>query len=165
MKTAQYWIDRLNLQAHPEGGYFSEVYRSDEVIAGTALPDRFSSDHNIATSIYFLLKSGEPSKFHRILSDETWHFYAGSPLSIHLLDHTAGYRTLPLGPDFDNGYRFQQTVPRNVWFGATVDLPNSFSLVGCTVAPGFAFEDFELAERTSLLAEFPDHSEIIKKLT
>lgn len=165
MNSAQYWIDRLNLQAHPEGGYFSEVYRSDEKITSSALPDRFTADHAFSTSIYFLLKSGEPSKFHRILADETWHFYAGSPLTIHLLDTANGYRTLPLGSDFDNGYRFQQTVPRNVWFGATVDQPESFTLVGCTVAPGFEFEDFELADRNYLLENFANHSEIIRTLT
>ncbi len=165
MHTTDYWIEKLNLQAHPEGGYFSEIYRADERISTEALPDRFSSDHAFSTSIYFLLKSGEPSKFHRILSDETWHFYAGSPLTIHLLDPTHGYRTLPLGSDFENGFRFQQTVPRQVWFGATVNQPDAFTLVGCTVSPGFEFEDFELAERKKLLSEYPDHTNIIKRLT
>ena len=164
-KSSQYWIDQLEMEAHPEGGYFKEVYRSGEILPEDGLPERYSSTRNISTSIYFLLKSDQVSNFHRIASDETWHFYAGSPLTIHLLEPEQGYKKLLVGPDYDQGYRFQQTVPREVWFGATVDATDSFTLVGCTVAPGFDFEDFELARREELLREFPGQSEIITKLT
>ena len=162
---ARYWIDKLNLQAHPEGGYFAEVYRSGEMLPAAALPERYGQDRNIATAIYFLLTSDQISRFHRLKSDETWHFYTGSPMTIHLLDPNQGYSKLLLGPDFDSGYRFQQTVPRNVWFGATVDQPASFTLVGCTVAPGFDFADFEMGTNEDLKAAFPGYTEVIDRLT
>lgn len=153
------------MEAHPEGGYFKEVYRAPEVISPDCLPDKYTTSRNYSTSIYFLLRGDQVSKFHRLNSDEVWHFYTGSPLTLHLIDPKGKYEQLLVGPDFEKGYRFQQMVPADTWFGATVDDPDSFTLVGCTVAPGFDFEDFELAKQSELLAQYPDHSEIIKKLT
>lgn len=163
--TAEYWIETLNLQEHPEGGSFGEVYRSEETIAGNALPRRYRGDRCVATSIYFLLKGGEVSRFHRLQSDETWHFYAGSSLTLHLLDPESGYHALHLGAEFEHGCRFQHTIPHGVWFGATVDATDSFTLVGCTVAPGFDFADFELATRDALLKTFADAHSVIERLT
>ncbi|MEX0780693.1 MAG: cupin domain-containing protein [Balneolales bacterium] len=167
-QTASYWIDKLNLQAHPEGGHFKETYRSMEEIAKEGLPRRFFGNRNFSTAIMYLLSGHEISKFHRIKSDEIWHFYAGTGLTIHQLDENCKYTQIKLGNDPSKNQHFQYVVPPGVWFGATVDNPenpNSFGLAGCTVAPGFDYLDFELADRSQLLEHFPAHSEIIRKLT
>lgn len=161
--TAEYWISTLKLQAHPEGGYFSEVYRSPEVIQQKSLPYRFSGSRSFATSIYFLLKSGECSKFHRIQSDEIWHFYKGQPISIHVISPDGEYSVLKLGSNPEKGESLQHVVPAGYWFGAEVASEDGFALVGCSVSPGFDFEDFELADET-LAGKFPMHSEIINRL-
>lgn len=165
MKTENYWIEKLNLEKHPEGGYFKEVYRSEERINKNELPSRYKSDHNFATSIYFLLKGNEFSSFHRIKSDETWHFYQGVALKLFVLDHEGDLLTHLLGANFEAGERLQITIPKNHWFGARVMNKSSYALLGCTVAPGFHFDDFELAERSNLLQQFPEHYEIITDLT
>jgi len=165
LKTAAEWVEHLELQPHPEGGYFKEVYRSAETIPMAGLPDRFAGPRNYATSIYFLLESHQFSTLHRIQSDEAWHFYAGSAITVHEIHSSGAARQLVIGPDVDNGESFQGVVPAGVWFGAQVLAPNSFALVGCTVAPGFDFVDFEMATQSNLLKEFPEHSELIKQLT
>ncbi|MBI9037170.1 MAG: cupin domain-containing protein [Bacteroidales bacterium] len=163
-KSANYFIEKLNLQKHPEGGYFKEIYRSKEIIKPNALPPYFDGNRNISTSIYFLLKSEDFSSFHKIKSDEIWHFYQGSPLTIFLIINGKIVKLL-LGNNLDNGESFQQIVPKNSWFAACVNCPNSFSLIGCTVAPGFNFNDFEIAKRKELLSNYPSLHEKINKLT
>ncbi len=165
MKSAKYWIDTLNLERHPEGGYFSEVYRSDENIEKSALAHRYNGDRSMATSIYFLLKKDEFSSFHRILSDETWHFYTGTTLELFVLDDDKKLTRHLLGQDPEVGEILQFTIPRNHWFGAKVMNANSYALLGCTVAPGFYFDDFELGNRKKLIEEFPSHKTIITELT
>ena len=154
MKTAQDWIAALPLIPHPEGGYYRETYRSPMAVA---LPG-FSGERAVSTAIYFLLPAGEVSAFHRIKSDELWHFYTGQLLTIHGIDPAGGYSTIELGPG-----QPQAVVPAGSWFGATVD--SGYALVGCTVAPGFDFSDFELASRSALLAQYPQHRPIIERLT
>ncbi|NOT75553.1 MAG: cupin domain-containing protein [Cyclobacteriaceae bacterium] len=163
-KNAQYWITQLKLQSHPEGGFFKETYRSIESIWATALPDRYADSRSFSTAIYFLLRSEDKSLFHRIKSDEIWHFHAGSALTIYVLNKD-GLSEQKLGPEPENGDSLQVVIPAGSWFGAIVNKPDSFTLAGCTVAPGFDFDDFELANSEKLLKEFPDHSQIIKKLT
>lgn len=163
--SVEYWIETLKLTAHPEGGYFSEVYRSTETLNQKALPDRFSGDRSVATSIYFLLKSEQISKFHRIKSDEIWHFYKGSSLDIHVIHQNGKYEVMKLGDQLEEGQSLQHIVPAGAWFGATVNHPQSYTLVGCNVSPGFDFSDFELAEYDQLSNLYPEHSEIISKLT
>lgn len=163
MKEASYWIENLGLQAYPQGGYFGEVYRSTEGVARDALPQRFSEAHCFGTSIYYLLEHGHISALHRLKSDEIWHFYCGWPLSMHILSPQGYYTQINLGPNFEAGQVFQVLAPAGHWFGATVEGP--YSLLGCTVAPGFEISDFELGQRDSLLAQYPNQSEIIKKLT
>ncbi|MCP4346178.1 MAG: cupin domain-containing protein [Desulfobacterales bacterium] len=165
MKDATYWITRLDLTEHPEGGYFKETYRSDESVGKDALPERFNGDRSFSTAIYFLLKGDQVSHLHRIKSDELWHFYSGSPLTVHIIDQNGEYSQIKLGCDFDKGEVCQAVVKAGVWFGASVDTPDSYSLVGCTVSPGFDFNDFEMGQRGELLAKYPRHSSIIKKLT
>ncbi len=165
MYTANYVIKKLKLTKHPEGGYFKEMYRSEEIMPGNALPKRYNGERNFATSIFFLLKGNEFSSFHKIQSDETWHFYEGSTLELYILNEKSGINRYLLGRDLDNGEKLQVTVPRNHWFGARVADSESFALLGCTVAPGFHFDDFELADRKTLLEQFPQHEKIIKELT
>jgi predicted cupin superfamily sugar epimerase len=165
MQTKEYWIQKLNLQKHPEGGYFSEVYRSEEEIKREHLPSRYSGARNHSTSIYFLLTSDEFSAFHRIKSDETWHFYSGQPVTIHLINEKGNYRSVKLGSNPENGEVFQFTIPRGTWFAASVEEKDSYALVGCTVAPGFHFDDFELGDREVLLRMFPEHEKVIKEFS
>lgn len=166
MKQAiQKLISELDLQEHPEGGYFRETYRSEGSIPEEALPDEFEGARNYCTGIYFLLTSDHFSAFHRIKQDEMWHFYQGLPLTIHMISPDGEYKSQNLGLNYELGQVPQYTVPKGYWFAAEVSLPDSYTLAGCTVSPGFDFKDFELADRKSLLELFPDHSEVITNFT
>lgn len=165
MKTANYWVEKYHMQAHPEGGYFAETYRSAETIPQDALPKRFEGERNFSTGIYFLLESHQFSALHRIQSDEMWHFYYGTPLNVYYIDHQGFVQTIKLGDNPENGEVFQAVVPAGVWFGSKPAQPNGYSLVGCTVAPGFSFADFEMASREKLMKQYPEHKEIINILT
>lgn len=158
-------IESLKLSPHPEGGWYREVYRSDELITVNSLPDRFDSGHCFSTSIYYLLESGDNSAFHRIKSDETWHFYLGSPLKLYLLHEDGTLQKVMLGDNPDAGHVFQFTVPRGVWFGAEVSVPESYSLLGCTVSPGFEFGDLEFANLDDLIAGYGRYATLIRRLT
>jgi len=164
MRTADYWIQNLGLAAHPEGGFFKETYRAAGTIPHAALPGTFSGERNFSTAIYFLLRSHDKSLFHRIKSDELWHFHAGTSLSIYILDQN-GLTIRLLGTDLVKGEQPQVIIPANVWFGAAVNDPDSYTLAGCTVAPGFDFQDFEMATQKQLLGQYPDQGDIIRKLT
>ena len=158
-------IDRLKLTPHPEGGYFRETYRAAETIEAAALPQRFGGERSISTAIYFLLEAGQCSRLHRIQADEAWHFYAGDPLIVVEIDTGGRLKTTRLGGDLAEGAVYQHVVPAGAWFGAAPAEGGRFTLVGCTVAPGFDFADFELANRTRLLAEYPAHQAWIIRLT
>jgi predicted cupin superfamily sugar epimerase len=159
------WIELLELEKHPEGGYYRETYRSDEIIDKEHLPERFNGSRSFSTAIYYLLKGNDFSAFHRIKQDELFHFYEGSPLTIHVIDHSGNYSTIRLGRNIKNG-EVPQTILKAGWiFGASVNDANSYSLVGTTVAPGFDFEDFELLGREQLIELYPKHKNIIEKLT
>lgn len=165
MKDADHWIKNLGLIEHPEGGHFKETYRAAEEVSRDSLPSRYQQARVFSTSTYYLLEGDDVSRFHRLKSDEVWHFYVGSSLSIHIIDGYGAYSRIGLGSDSDRGQVFQAVVPAGIWFGATVDDPESYSLVGCTVAPGFDFKDFELASGEELLSLCPAHRPIIDKLT
>lgn len=164
MQAADYWINHLNLQAHPEGGFYRETYRSAEKVLANELPDRFDDTRNFSTAIFFLLRSEDRSLFHRIKSDEVWHYHAGTSLSIYVLEGDA-LVTYVLGPNLEKGEQLQVVVPANCWFGARLNDADSYTLAGCTVSPGFDFHDFELAGRASLLQQYPAYQEIIESLT
>ena len=164
MKTAEFWIQNLELEAHPEGGFYKETYRAKENIPANGLPGRFAGNRNFSTAIYFLLRSQDRSLLHRIKSDELWHYHAGGTLSIYVIQH-GELIVRKLGSDPEKGDSLQVMVPAGCWFGAKVEQPDSYTLSGCTVAPGFDFKDFELAERKSLLLEHPSLREVILKLT
>lgn len=162
--NAPHWIDALGLLPHPEGGFYKETYRSVEKFTQQQLPNRYKGDRSFSTAIYFLLRSQDRSVFHRIQSDELWHFYAGTTLLIYVLAES-GLKIYRLGADPAQGDSLQVLIPAGCWFGAMVEKPNSYALCGCTVAPGFDFADFEMANRDELLKEFPDEEDIIMKLT
>jgi len=162
--TAQELITGLKLVRHPEGGWFRESYRSGETVAVQALPERFTGHRAFSTAIYFLLEAGDISVLHRIKSDEMWHFYAGSPLLIHCISLDGGYQALRLGADPAAGEPFQLVVPAGCWFGAEL-AKEGFALVGCTVSPGFDFSDFEMAGREQLCIHYPQHAELIMRMT
>ena len=144
MKAA-YWIDKLQMIKHPEGGYFKETYRSNEVLETRELPKRYESERCFGTSIYFLLTIESVSNFHRLKSDELWHFHQGGVARIHFISPEGEYYHKDIGADFEKGETLQVIIPKNSWFAAEV-ITGDFILVGCTVAPGFEFQDFELAD-------------------
>jgi len=156
-------VQHFNLLPHPEGGYYKETYRSAGQIPAHALPG-FTGDRNMATAIYFLLVKGNFSAFHRIKSDECWHFYAGDPLLVHVIHTNGSYELIRLGNNIANNEQFQAVVPVGAWFASETAPGGEFSFVGCTVAPGFDFTDFELAEAEALCKVFPQHASLIKRL-
>lgn len=168
VQNADYYIEALGLLPHPEGGFYKEVYRSEEAIAREALPPRFSGDRAFSTSILYLLRQHDISALHAINQDEVWHFYAGSSVEIHVFSDRREYTRLVLGSGPGAGALFQAVVPAGSWFGAHLKSAsdnNAFALVGCTVAPGFDFADFRLADTEDLKAKFPRHHEIIQRLS
>ncbi|MGG8497053.1 cupin domain-containing protein [Tenacibaculum sp. TC6] len=165
MMTAQQLITKFDLTEHPEGGFYIETYRSNGIIHNTNLSDNFIGDRNYSTCIYFLLTSEKFSAFHKINQDEIWHFYKGATLQLHMISPDGIYSLVNIGNKIEDNEIPQFIVPAGYWFAAEVLSPNSYSFVGCTVSPGFDFNDFVLPERKVLIALFPTHSEIITKLT
>jgi predicted cupin superfamily sugar epimerase len=165
MNTAEYWINKLGLESHVEGGSFKEIYRSELMLSQLALTPHHHGDRNAMTSIYFLLQHGDFSAFHRIASDEIWHFYDGSPLCIYEITVDGTLVKHLLGKDIDKGQQLVHIIKAGSWFGSRVEEPGGFTLCGCTVAPGFDFADFELANRDALQKEFPEHAGIIIEMT
>ena len=162
--TSKILVDKYNLLPHPEGGYYKENYRSPESIPQTCLPARFQGDRIFSTAIYFLLEKGNFSAFHKIKSDECWHFYAGETLWIHIIHLDGKLETIQLGSDLLNGDQFQAVVPATCWFASEPAPGTEYSFVGCTVAPGFDFGDFELADKDALTNLFPTHKALIDRL-
>lgn len=157
MLSKQEWISRLELEPHMEGGYFKQVEESQDV------GHYQGKERALYTSIYFLLDDTNPSHFHRLTADEVWYFHAGSPLTIHMIRDDGRYETHDLGLEISKGQSLHYCVPKGTIFGSTV--ASGYALVSCLVAPGFDYEDFKLFSRQELLATYPDHKEIIHKLT
>ncbi len=149
-------IQHLQLLPHPEGGFYKETYRSDASFSGAA---DFPQARSYDTGIYFLLYEKLYSSFHRIRSDEMWHHYEGEPLEVIEISPNGELSITELG----KGGVYQHVVKAGVWFASRVKNGDGYALVGCTVSPGFDFQDFELAG-TELLEEFPKHSAVIKSL-
>ncbi len=162
---AQTYVQALQMQAHPEGGFYRESYRSAQLMDVTQAEEGVEVRRNVSTGIYFLLERGNFSAFHKIRSDEMWHFYAGQALEVLEISPAGNLRCTRLGPDVLQGEVFQHVVPAHTWFASRVASGGTFSLVGCTVAPGFDFADFCLADRATLVALFPQNEEIIHALT
>lgn len=158
-------VKQLDLTPHPEGGFYKETYRSKGYIHKSALPKSFGGNRSYATGIYFLLSSDNFSAFHRIKQDEMWHFYQGSPLIVHVIYPDGNYVAHEVGMDIEQNQLPQLVVPAGCWFASSVKNPNSYSLVGCTVSPGFDFKDFELAKRDELTETYQQHKHIISRFT
>ena len=163
-EKAQFYIDQLQMLKHPEGGWYKETYRAKGIIPHAALHEH-DGDRNYSTAIYFLLTQENFSAFHRIKSDEMWHFYDGDGLTIHEIQRDGSYLNHQLGLDLEGEEEPQLVVKGNSWFASEVTENGRWCLVGCTVAPGFDFEDFEMAGRLSLSKEYPNHIGLISRLT
>lgn len=163
--TIDTFVKELDLLPHPEGGFYKETYRSSLIFDQQCLPAEFKGERNIATGIYFLIEKGNFSALHKIKSDETWHFYYGDALEVIEIDEHGNLKITHIGSNILEGETFQYTVKANTWFGSRVRANGKMSLVGCTVYPGFNFNDFELAGRSELIKCFPQHSKIITELT
>ncbi|MFY0688455.1 MAG: cupin domain-containing protein [Cyclobacteriaceae bacterium] len=161
MNSIEEIVKQLDLLPHPEGGFYRETYRSK----GNFIPKQLEieSERSYSTAIYFMLTKGSFSAFHRIKQDEIWHFYAGHPIKLHMISPNGHYTSQLIGINFAQGELPQFMVPANYWFASEVK--DHYALAGCTVAPGFDFEDFDLADRQALIKSFPDHHEIITRLT
>jgi hypothetical protein len=152
---AQALIAVLRLEPHPEGGYYRQTYRSEMKVAAPG-----GAERRALTSILFLLHDDNFSAFHRLKSDEIWHFYRGAPVAIEIIDSGGARETRVL----DGERLFQTTLPAGVWFGAHM-VEGGYALVGCDVAPGFEFADFEMPARAELIALYPQHAALIERWT
>jgi uncharacterized protein len=157
--NAAYWIKKLNLLPHPEGGYYRETYRSSATIPA----GRFDKNRNVSTAIYFLLEEKNKSHFHRIRSDELWFFHEGATLEILLLDEK-GLSAILLGKNPEAGESLQAMIPAHTWFAARLKDQKDFALVSCTVAPGFEFADFELGKKELLKKQFPACEKLFEEM-
>jgi uncharacterized protein len=164
-RNAEQWADMLQMAPHPEGGWYRETYRSEGSIPADALAPVFDGERSFCTSILFLLTADSFSAFHRIKSDELWHFHTGDAIVVHEIADDGSYTRHVLGSDPLAGQQFQCAVRAGSWFASEVAEGGSFGLVGCTVAPGFDFRDFELAEGAALGALFPQHDALVARLT
>jgi uncharacterized protein len=163
MDNAEYWIQHLGLLPHPEGGFYKETYRSKISIDSKVLPLGYKNSRRLATSIYYLLRSGEISHFHRLRSDELWYYHTGSSIRIVIIDQEGHKQTRLLGPRAEKAEHLQVIVPAGTLFGAEVIESDSFGLFGCMVSPGFEFDDFEMFNKEDLKQAYPKQSEIIEK--
>jgi uncharacterized protein len=162
-KKAQYLREKLDLSELPgEGGYYKETYRSDKTII---LPSETDGERSISTSIYYLLDGTQFSAFHRLKSDEIWHFYIGSSVTIYTINKMENLSEVSLGSNIEKGELFQFQVRAESWLAATVNDTSSYALIGCTVSPGYDYLDFELGDRKKLIERYPQHRSIIEKLT
>jgi uncharacterized protein len=161
--TAREHILHLQLLPHPEGGFYKETYRSEGSFdfQNNLI---FNGSRPYSTAIYYLLEQGDYSAFHRIRSDECWHFYAGECLHIHILHTNGQYEMVKLGSLVNQGEVFQHVVPSGAWFASEPAPATSFSLTGCTVAPGFDFADFEMAVYADLIKDFPEYADLARRL-
>jgi predicted cupin superfamily sugar epimerase len=165
MPTAEELIAHLRLQPHPkEGGFFRETYRAAESWPAEALPSRYGADRAASTAIYYLLTPGTCSALHRLQSDEVFHFYLGGPVRMLQLFPDGNGRTIVLGPNLLDGQLPQVLVPRGVWQGSFLEA-DAFALLGCTVAPGFDYADYQAGQRADLVRQYPDFRSLIERLT
>ncbi len=162
-ETVKELIDRLELSEHPEGGYYRRTYESKLKLEPGELPEKYTGKRRAGSAIYYLLPADDFSAFHRLEAEETWHFYRGQPLTLHVLDEQQGHTKHKLGPKIEAGEQPQVTVPAGKPFAAEVEI--GYTLVGCTVVPEFNFEDYRLCGRQKLLADFPDARKVIRRLT
>lgn len=164
MNISELYIKKLNLLPHPEGGFYKEIYRSAGTISEDSLSG-YEGPRNFVTAIYFLLKSGIVSRFHKLRSDEIWNFLDGSPVNIYLLDGFSNLSEIRLGKNIESDEILQFVIEKEKWFAAEVIGDDNFSLVSCIVAPGFDFRDFTMGQRDELCSLYPQHTNLIRKFT
>lgn len=155
----------LNLIPHPEGGSYIQTYKAIERIPAEALGCRYDGTHATSTAIYYLLEPGTFSEIHRLRSDEIFHFYLGDPVEMLQLWPDGSSRIVQLGPDLAAGQVPQLVVPKAVWQGSRLFDGGRYALLGCTVAPGFEFADYESGDRDTLIGSYPEHRNLITALT
>lgn len=165
MKKVEKIIKELGLIPHPEGGYYKSTYRSKGEINKNSLHSDYNGNRNYSTCIYFLLTSETFSAFHKIKQDEIWHFYDGSPIVLHTISEIGKHSEFIIGRNLAEGQTPQLIVPGNNWFAAKITNKDDYALVGCTVSPGFNFDDFILPKRTELILKFPQHKKLITEFT
>ncbi|RSL19304.1 hypothetical protein EDE15_4966 [Edaphobacter aggregans] len=157
----------LGLVPHPrEGGWYVRTYEAAETVAAEAFGDaRYPSARRMGTAIYYLLEPGTFSEMHRLKSDEVFHFYVGDAVEMLQLLADGSGRTVVIGNDLASGQRPQVVVERNVWQGSRLVRGGKWALLGCTVSPGFEFEDYDAGGRASLSEGWPEFAEMIAALT
>lgn len=158
-RNAAYWTKQLKLETHPEGGSFASSFAAGSTI------ETPTGTRPLYTSIYFMLAAGEISHFHQLQSDELWYYHDGNALTVHMISNNGEYSSVKLGLDLEKGEQPQILVPAGAIFGSSMIESGDYALVGCMVSPGFDFEDFKLFTEEELVKQFPQHTEIIKKLT
>jgi hypothetical protein len=157
----------LGLAPHPrEGGWYVRTYEATEMLAAEAFADgRYAGVRRTGTAIYYLLEPDTFSEMHRLQSDEVFHFYAGDAVEMLQLREGRGGAVVVIGNDLLRGQRPQVTVQRGVWQGSRLVEGGRWALLGCTVSPGFEFEDYETGVREQLCADWPEFAEEIRALT
>lgn len=157
----------LSLTPHPrEGGWYVRTYECAEAVEPVAFHDaRYSGPRPLGTAIYYLLERDSFSEMHRLKSDELFHFYLGDPVEMLQLPEGEPGRVVRLGPNIEQVERPQVFVPRGVWQGSRLVPGGTFALLGCTVSPGFDFDDYETGDRVELSLRWPRHRALIHDLT
>ena len=155
MYTGKYFIEKLHLEPHPEGGYFKRFLEAKDTVDG---------ERKLWSSIYYLLKDREVSNFHRLNSDEIWYYHSGSSMVLYIIGTDGMLRHEKLGLDIEHGEQPQIIAKKGEIFGAVME-GTGYSLVSCMVSPEFKYEEFELLERKDLLEKYPQYEQIIKRLT
>jgi predicted cupin superfamily sugar epimerase len=158
-QNSAYWISHLQMSRHPEGGYYKETYRSDKQVLHTGATELRSA----CTSIYYLLEKADYSGFHKLSSDEIWYFHTGSPLSLHIISPEGHHFSKTLSGNADGDWSI--AIPAHHWFAAEIPSKSGYCLVSCAVAPGFEFSELEMANKELLAAKFPEHSELLMRLS
>lgn len=163
MNNVDFWIERLRLEPHPEGGFYREYYRASARLPGTAPAD--AAGRSLCTAIYYLLERGRSSAFHRIRSDEIWHFHSGGPLLFYSVAPDGSFSSATLGADPTAGHALNIVAPAGHWIAAEPSPESLFSLVSCTASPGFEFRDLDMADPEQLISTCPAREALIRKLT
>ncbi len=156
--NAAFWIEYLKLQPHPEGGYYKEVYRSEQQVTRLSSPVAKQA----CTSIYYLLEGADFSGFHRLASDEIWYFHKGVPLHVHTIDEQGVHQVFEVSDTWSG--TLSVVIRAGLWFAAEIPSGSGFTLVSCAVAPGFDFDEFEMAKKNELTALYPQHEQLLNKL-
>lgn len=168
MTSGEGWIEKLKLRPTGVGGHFASTFESDSELLSAALPERFEGDRRFYSANYFLLNDDEVLRLHSLNQDELWYYFTGSAVRLHVFSDRGTYEAITLGADLERGQVLQARAPHNRWFGAERLSPGTFSLVHCSLSPGFDPRDStpvspeKLAE---LKRSFPEHAGLLDRLT